>query len=209
MLLGVAQAGAHQPRIAYDTDSSESNPIIVKDPEVSKAYYGNLRGKPDYYQISSDASLTLYLNILIPEIKGYEKKDFFVQVTDQDNNQVLLINGSEYEWNPFYEPYGGDNYIMGPDARAAVSEGTYRIKVYSPENQGRYSLAIGEIESFPPAEMINALIVIPQIKQHFFGKTLIESYSNTSGLTILGIAALLLMTIALVLRRRAGKNRKN
>lgn len=50
----------------------------------------------------------------------------------------------------FFEEFGRDDYPRGPEARVDVEAGVYLIKVYSADNQGMYSLAVGEQESFPP-----------------------------------------------------------
>jgi hypothetical protein len=50
-LLGICSA--HQPRIEFGQPHPKSNPVIVSNPEISQAFYGDLQGQPDYYQITS------------------------------------------------------------------------------------------------------------------------------------------------------------
>jgi predicted membrane protein len=52
MMLGICSA--HQPRIEFDQSHPETNPVVVSNPEISQAFYGDLQGQPDYYQITSD-----------------------------------------------------------------------------------------------------------------------------------------------------------
>lgn len=52
---------AHQPRIPV------GNETIVLDPEISKAYYTELRGIPQTYTITSDTPFALYVNLLAPD----------------------------------------------------------------------------------------------------------------------------------------------
>ncbi|MFT5360243.1 MAG: hypothetical protein ACI88L_000734 [Candidatus Paceibacteria bacterium] len=59
---------AHQPRV------TESRLTQVPSPEISKAYYGELTGEPDVYVIQASESFDLYVNVLVPDIKG-QKKD--------------------------------------------------------------------------------------------------------------------------------------
>ena len=47
----VLDAYAHQPRMVTDLDSSNTNPILIEEPEVSKAYYGRLENSPEFYAI--------------------------------------------------------------------------------------------------------------------------------------------------------------
>jgi hypothetical protein len=51
-----------------------------------------------------------------------------------------------------------------------VGPGIYTIRVNNPDNQGKYSLAIGKRESFPIKEILNTYKVLPELKMVFFGK---------------------------------------
>ena len=53
---------AHQPRVGLKGTLEE--PIQVEKPEISKAYYGELLGIPEYYEIDSDKDFLLYLSPL-------------------------------------------------------------------------------------------------------------------------------------------------
>ena len=59
---------AHQPRIV-DTEK-----IYVTKPEVSKAYYAKLSGKPHTYIISVNSAIDLYVNVLFPYKDRAQKK---------------------------------------------------------------------------------------------------------------------------------------
>ena len=171
-------ASAHQPRIP------QGDRIIVTNPEISKAYYVQLKGQPQVYLINSDKPFALYVNILVPDISG-QKTDVLAQVvklgipvapslTPTEANlpiQLVLLDGPNSTWKKFFEPFGRDNYLMGPEYRASVSAGQYQIKVYSTNNDSKYSLAIGETESFDLQESWNAVNLIPQIKRDFFNES--------------------------------------
>ena len=58
---------AHQPRLV------EMEKINITKPEISKAYYGNLSGKPHIYTINASSPIDLYVNILVPFIEGQKK----------------------------------------------------------------------------------------------------------------------------------------
>ena len=49
-VLAAGAAFAHQPRLVNDRPS-----IIVRDPEISQAFYARLAGDPQTYDIRSDA----------------------------------------------------------------------------------------------------------------------------------------------------------
>lgn len=156
-------AFAHQPRI---TNSRET---IVLSPEVSKAYYGKLMGVSDVYTINADASFNLYVNVLVPDIRG-QKKDISA-IIFRNGVELKKLDGLTFEWKQFYEPFGADKYWMGPEYKARVEAGTYEVRVSSPNNDSKYSLAIGEIEAFDMKEGLSALSIIPELKKNFFNES--------------------------------------
>lgn len=154
---------AHQPRMV------ESTNITVTDPEISKAYYGKLEGAPDFYHISATKPFDLYINILVPDIAGQKKEVSAVLL--KNDAVVAKLDGPNFEWKLLFEPFGHDNYLMGPEYKATAEAGEYEITVSSPHNDSKYSLAIGEIEKFDFKESLNAISLIPKIKSDFFNKS--------------------------------------
>lgn len=151
---------AHQPRVP------DTMPQFVSEPEVSKAYYGKLGGKSDFYIIRSDQPFDLYVNILVPDKTG-QQTDMSVTIV-KDGKLIQDLDGTKFQWKKFFEPFGHDNYLMGPEYRARVEAGEYQVFVSNPQYSGSYSLAIGEREKFNFAETVNAVHLIPQIKKTFF-----------------------------------------
>ena len=165
---------AHQPRI------TENQKTIVTSPEISKAYYGKLTGAPDRYVIASDKPFDLYVNVLVPDI-ALQKKD--VSVVIFKNGAVLAkLDGLNFAWKKFYEPFGADTYWMGPEYKARAEAGSYEIQVISTNNDSRYSLAVGEIEAFDWQESVNAIAVIPNIKKTFFSKSPMDFITSPLGI---------------------------
>ena len=157
---------AHQPRVV--------NKVVtdVPEPEISKAYYGKLMGAPQVFRIASDKPFHLYVNVLVPDIVGQKQDVSAVIVKDNDNAHPLaMLDASTFQWKIFFEPFGHDTYWMGPEYRSDVGPGTYRVSVYSPNNDSRYSLAIGETESFGFTETANAIKLIPELKRDFFDES--------------------------------------
>jgi hypothetical protein len=153
-------AAAHQPRI------TESHLTSVPEPEISKAYYGTLTGEPDVYTIDAKADFELYVGVIVPDIPS-QKKDISFAIL-KNGKEAAVFNGVTYSWQKFYEPFGADMYWRGPEYKAASTSGVYEIKVYSPSNEGKYSLAIGGKESFPASEVLNVLKTVPTLKKDFF-----------------------------------------
>jgi hypothetical protein len=160
---------AHQPRIV------DQNVINVTDPEISKAYYGQLSGEPHYYYIKSEKEFNLYVNVLVPDINGIKKDVSAIIVKDEDDEHpIAKLDGPTYEWKKFWEPFGGDSYWMGPEYKTKVEPGEYEIEVYSTNNDSKYALAIGETEAFDQKEGLNALNLVPQLKNNFFNESAIS-----------------------------------
>jgi len=207
LLVAVSIVGAHQPRLDSRTDVSLENPIVVENPEISQAFYAELNGKPDYYKISSDKPFKLYINLLIPAAPGFSGEFVSAEVIGTNNKTILLLNGTNSAWKTFFEEFGGDYYLMGPEATTKLPAGTYYVKVSNTNNQGKYSMAIGDIESFPIDESLNALITIPQLKEKFFGKPVSTLFLEFVGI-ILALGSLMVL-LAMLLKSRKSEEITN
>jgi hypothetical protein len=183
---------AHQPRIA------DSRLTEVLSPEISKAYYGKLTGEPDVYVIKATEAFDLYVNVLVPDIVG-QKKDVSAVIL-KDNKQITVLDGINFEWKKFYEPFGADTYWMGPEYKARAEAGVYEIRVWSSNNDSKYSLAIGEIEAFDMKEGLNALTVIPELKKNFFDKSPIGFIKSPFGWGLIVAMYLLAFIVGIVYR---------
>ena len=151
---------AHQPRLV------EMEKINVTEPEISKAYYGNLSGKPHIYTISTSSPIDLYVNVLVPFIEGPEKN---VTVKIFKGEQLMgILSPKKGDWKEFFEPFGHSMYWKGPEFKVRADAGKYKIHVQSTERSIRYVLATGEIEAFDGPESLNAILLIPKLKKDFF-----------------------------------------
>ena len=94
-----------------------------------------------------------YTSILSPKIIE-EPSRFSLEVLDGDQNIVYKVDGLDFEWTAWYEPYARDWYWKGPEIGVesgkefqtsfTIDAGTYYIKVFNESNTGHYSLAVGE-----------------------------------------------------------------
>ncbi len=149
---------AHQPKL-INYSPSMNNPHQVVYPEISKAYYSKLTGNAHYYRIDSKNEFLFYAGILSPKINETYKW-LSIDVIDENNNVIYQADGKDFNWEAWYEPYARDWYWKGPEIGGdtnldtgfkrsfKIQEGTYYIKVYSEDNTGHYSLAVGEAEFF-------------------------------------------------------------
>lgn len=195
LFLAPALASAHQPRI------TESRLTQVPDPEISKAYYGKLSGEPDVYVIEASEPFVLYVNVLVPNIAG-QKKDVSAAIIKDGNTEapLVVLEGINFEWEQFYEPFGADSYWMGPEYKARAEAGTYEIRVWSSNNDSKYSLAIGETESFDTKETLNALTIIPELKKNFFDESPIGFIASPFGWGLVVAMYLLAAIVYLIYR---------
>jgi len=148
----------------------------VDRPEVSKAFYAELSGKPAVYEIVSPDSFALYVNVLVPDEVGMPT-DLSVTVT-RGPDTVAVLEGPAYKWTKFYEPFGGDSYLMGPELRLRTGPGTYVATVSRPGDKGRYVLAVGEREEFSLGDMVRTIGLMPRLKRDFFHKASIRALTD-------------------------------
>ena len=59
---------AHQPVLNNTNPISFESPYIIEKPEISKAIYTTLNGKPHIYKISSDKSFKFYAGLTVPKL---------------------------------------------------------------------------------------------------------------------------------------------
>ncbi len=205
LLFSVLFVSGHQPRMVMDTDSHITSPLIVEAPEISQAFYGELKNKPDFYLIESDKDFNLYFQILSPYNDG--RRDFSVAIY-KNNKLYSLLDGSHFSWIEFYESFAGDKYWQGPEIDQKAALGSYLIIVYNSENTGKYSLAVGKIESFPFNEAMKTLIILPELKHDFFDKSYFAIFQGVIGkilLIIFAIIVILVWLICLGIKRFARK----
>lgn len=202
LLVSIPMASAHQPRLDLGTSISIENPIILDDPEISQAFYGELNGKPVYYQIYSPQPFQLFVNLLVPTSPGQGGEMVSAEVTDSSGAVIMFLNGTNSTWNPYFEEFGGDYYLKGPEATLNVPAGTYNIRVFNTQNQGKYSIAIGKIETFPANEAITALFTLPLLKEQFFGKPVSTLFFEFLGI-ILALGSLMVLLTLMVKSRKS------
>lgn len=195
--LCVSVVSAHQPNLVGGEN------VVVEDPEISRAFYGELEGGEVYYEIESEESFRLYVGILVPDIEGVQKNVSALITKEGDEDFEILLDGENFDWTEYYEEHAGDNYFSGPyfsekDADQShpkgveVDGGKYVIKVSNPTNQGKYVLVIGDTESFPLREIVRTVGVMPGLKK-YFEKSVLQSFTT---LTMIGFLTISILVVA-------------
>lgn len=177
---------AHQPRMV------NSSKVEIFHPEVSQAFYGELKGSPEEFIIKSEKDFKLYVGLLLPDIPNV-KKDISAEIFLLKEGKMEIIatlDGKNYQWTPFFEKYGKDNYLWGPEFKAAdsvkgkelkgelVLAGDYLIKVFNDSDTGKYVLVTGFLEKFPPKEILRTIFIYPGLKAKFFNDSLASMFSS-------------------------------
>jgi hypothetical protein len=189
---------AHQPNYIENT-----NFIINSEPEISKAYYGELNGSEVIYEINPTSTIKLYAQILSPKNDG--QKDFKVLIIDENQNIISTLATSSENWLGWYEEYAGDWYWRGPSFNQEIPAGKYRMIVSNTENTGKYSLAIGDIESFPIKKFPQIIKELYLVKTKFFNEPWYGIYYGIIGKYLLAISIIATLIIVglfyLIIRR--------
>ena len=200
---------AHQLRIVKEEITK------VQNPEISQAFYGKLAGHPQYFEINSDKKFSLYVGILVPDIKGIKTNISaeVIQVKEEGREVIDVLDGTTFLWSRFYEPFAGDNYFKGPEFSTEAQPGKYLIHIFSfchPEPpvggegsqcqsyQGKYALVIGQQESFSLGETWRTLQLLPALKKDFFGKSPLTMFFNYIGLGLVAVLLILAVIIFLL-----------
>lgn len=170
-----APLGAHQPVLPGDATYTRADPYVVEDPETSKAIFAELTGAPHYYQINSPVEFDFYVGITAPKIEDCALPEAFsFEVLDESFQVVERRDGRQYDWTAWYEEFGRKWYWVGPeigvdfqsDRRARA--GTFYVRVFNESNTGRYVLAVGDDEKFPPGVIMRTIRIMPEINRTFW-----------------------------------------
>jgi peptidase E len=202
-LLGAANVvSAHQPRIIY----YQQGDVQISSPEISQAFYDELKGSPRDYFISSDESFELYINLLVPMASNrdgrYSANVFLVENpsanSGQAEEQITAIDGTAFNWQEYYEEYGRDYYFKGPEFAQQVPAGKYKIEVFSADNQGKYVLAVGKEEAYDVKSLLNIYWQLPLLKIAFFKTDVLQFFLTPFGVAGVSVIGGLLIFFALV-----------
>jgi len=195
-LLSAGGVLAHQPQLVY----SQQGDIQINNPEISQAFYDELKGTTRDYFINSDKDFELYVNLLVPNPENKDGR-YSANIFSLDGDkieQIATVDGASFEWKNYWESFGRDWYLQGPEFKKNVSAGKYKIEVYSADNLGKYVLAVGQIESFNAQSILSIYWQLPLLKLSFFKTSVLQFFLTPFGIG--GIAAVggLLILLALI-----------
>ncbi|OGZ63978.1 MAG: hypothetical protein A2812_02245 [Candidatus Staskawiczbacteria bacterium RIFCSPHIGHO2_01_FULL_36_16] len=189
-------AWSHQPQLIYQKQGN----IEISNPEVSQAFYDELKEAPKNYFVSSEKDFNLYVNLLVPEIvnpDGRYSANIFLIENDKEK-KIASIDGNSIEWEEFYEPFGREYYLKGPEFEEQVLAGKYKIEVFSDNNIGKYVLAAGKEESFNAVSLINLFWRIPLLKISFFKTSVLQFFLTPVGIAGIGALGAIIIIFAVL-----------
>ncbi len=192
-------ASAHEPEYI-----ATSTVIHIPDPDISRAYYGELPGSPAVFDVRLTETTNFYMNLLSPDIPG-ARTDFSAIMTNPAGDVVISLSGGT--WEQWYEEFGGDTYLKGPETRTELPAGAYTITVSNPDNSGKYVLAPGEEEVFTVAGTPRTIREMYLMKTAFFNKPAWTLFQGVIGYSLLGITVAVVLLVGgalyMLMRRRA------
>lgn len=173
LFLTAGVAAAHLPVVVSPQHVDDIT--TVEEPEISKAFYGELADFPHTYEIRATSSFMLSVQILEPDIEGAKQNHAGIIVRERESGrgveEVARLHPEDANWESFYEFAGGDHYLAGPEFQEEVGPGVYRVEVSTPVNEGKYVLVVGYREDFSGIDYFETVGRIYEVKQ-FFGKSI-------------------------------------
>jgi len=195
-LIVAGTALAHQPNLVYLKTGS----VQIDNPEISRAFYDELKGSPKDYYIDSDKDFELYINLLVPAFENPKGRYSANVFSIEDNKEDLILSTDVLStgWQEYYEEFGRDYYLKGPELDWQAKAGKYKIEVFSQDNLGKYVLAVGKKEVFDVQSVLNIYWQLPLLKLTFFKTDVLQFFLTPFGIAGVGAVGGLLIFFALV-----------
>lgn len=165
---------AHAPVLELNPKTREA-PMVIDEPEHSKAIFSELTGTPQYFKIVSDEEFDFYVGLTAPKLEGCGlARTFSFRVLDADFKKIDARDGGAQKWTPWYEEFGGSWYWVGPEIGKNFAHdrqypaGTYYIEVFNAGNTGEYVLAVGDQERFGLGTLLTISGTMREVESKFW-----------------------------------------
>jgi len=174
MTLLATPALAHTPVLDLTPKTREA-PLVLDEPEHSKAIFSELTGAPQVYKITSDEAFDFYVGLTAPKLEGCGLGETFsFRVLDASFKEIDRREGGSVEWWAWYEEYGKTWYWVGPEIGKDFAHdrqypaGEYYVEVFNEGNRGMYVLAVGDQERFGLGTMLTIGGTMKKIRAKFW-----------------------------------------
>lgn len=124
--------------------------MILEQPVVERQLVvGELEGYPEMIEFTSTAEEALRVTLLgLPGSSTPNFGGIVVRVLDPRGvEEVARLKPQEATWESFREPVSKIQFLLGPEFETTIASGTYRIEVSTPENFGKYGIALGLVDT--------------------------------------------------------------
>jgi hypothetical protein len=121
--------------------------LIDEDPYIEKNYLGDLEGAPDLYELTTDVSLTLRLQLKQKSTsQPIPFSMLIVRQNDLDGGvlEVTRRNLGSSDWQKYGDIWLGMSLLESPILEQEIAPGTYKIEVSTPDNIGAYMMVVGD-----------------------------------------------------------------
>jgi len=194
---------AHQPEVVYLNPGD----VEISNPEISQAFYDELKGSPRNYFINSDKDFELYINLLVPEIANKDGRYSANVFSVKDGKEDLIFSTDALStgWQEYYESFDRDYYLKGPEWDKQLPAGEYKIEVFSHltgsgqvDNQGKYVLAVGKTEYYDIWALLNVYWQLPLLKVTFFNTSVLQFFLTPFGIGGIAVIGAILILLAII-----------
>ena len=201
-LFSIPSASGHSPLISGDTGYLDEA-MFIPDPTKSWAIYGELHEGREvhYYRFEIEKGQRIYISLMKPTSPEYEgfmpgfvlmgpgletRGNIPEYVEKSVSENVVVVTGMQPA-EATYEPFAPSSFYQLAELNIPAPEsGTYHIAVFEPFQDGHYSLAIGQRETFTLIEWILIPISLISIYQ-WEGQSLIMIFLPVAVITALGL----------------------
>ena len=194
VFFNVNDAFGHQLIFSDGMNTKIENSLYIPDPQISWAMYGEVENNVLFYKFEADQKEPFYASIVIPALEGLEEFHPSLAIiserqniglislqVDENNtdlpfelpdefNVIVFDYAGEFPGSVFYEPFTQVNYWERQEIRiASVNPGTYYLAVFDAYENGKFTLAVGEIEDFSKANFFDSFVRAWFETKIFFG----------------------------------------
>ena len=194
LFFNVNEAFGHQLIFSDGMNTKIDNSLYIPDPQISWAMYGEVKNNVLFYKFDVDQKEPLYASIVIPALEGLEEFHPSLAIiserqniglislqVDENNTDlpfelpekfsaIVFDYAGEFPGSVFYEPFTQVNYWERQEIRIdSINPGTYYLAVFDISENGKFTLAVGEIEDFRNANFFDSFIRAWFETKIFFG----------------------------------------
>ena len=183
LFFNVNEAFGHQLIFSDGMNTKIDNSLYIPDPQISWAMYGEVENNVLFYKFDVDQKEPLYASIVIPALEGLEEfHPSLAIISERQNIGLISLQVDEnntdlpfelpekfsaivfdyYDNFPgrvFYEPFTQVNYWERQEIRIdSINPGPYYLAVFDISENGKFTLAVGEIEDFRNANFFDSFV---------------------------------------------------